>query len=159
MRFLPPYLLGVINSFTFFFFFYCRYRKPSYLSQVLLWMVHGKQWSKQGVKSLDTYFQISYFYIWMFTPGLPVFFARVCFIYNHHNLKQNLPNSTSPSIPHFSILNNNLHTKCQSVFCFVLFCFYFTILYWFCHISTSHYWAYTPRKPELKKTLVPQCSL
>ena len=73
MRFLPPYLLGVINSFTFFFFFYCRYRKPSYLSQVLLWMVHGKQWSKQGVKSLDTYFQIRYFYIWMFTPGLPVF--------------------------------------------------------------------------------------
>ena len=36
-------------------------------------MVHGKQWSKQGVKSLDTYFQIRYFYIWMFTPGLPVF--------------------------------------------------------------------------------------
>ena len=23
----------------------------------------------------------------------------------------------------------------------------------------SHYWAYTPRKPELKETRVPQCSL
>ena len=46
----------------------------------------------------------------------PCCFARVCFIDTHHNLKQNLPNSTSPSIPHFSILNNNLHTKCQSVF-------------------------------------------
>ena len=56
-------------------------------------------------------------------PRAPCFFARVCFIYTHHNLKQNLPNSTSPSIPHFSILNNNLHTKCQSVF------FFFFLLY------------------------------
>ena len=46
----------------------------------------------------------------------PCCYARVCFIDTHHNLKQNLPNSTSPSIPHLSILNNNLHTKCQSVF-------------------------------------------
>ena len=121
-------------------------------------MVHGKQWSKQGVKSLDTYFQISYLYIWMFTPGLPVFFARVCFIYTHHNLKKNLPNSISPSIPHFSILNNNLHTKCQSVFV-CLFVFYFAIWYWFCHTFISHYWAYTPRKPELKKTHVHQSLL
>ena len=29
-----------------------------------------------------------------------------------------------------------------------------------CHISQqSHCWAYTPRKPELKETHVPQCSL
>ena len=32
-------------------------------------------------------------------------------------------------------------------------------LYFFCHMTQqSHCWAYTPRKPELKETCVPQCS-
>ena len=31
---------------------------------------------------------------------------------------------------------------------------------WNCHTTQqSHFWAYTPRKPELKDTHVPQCSL
>lgn len=119
MRFLPPYLLGVINSFTFFVFvfdFLLQVQKATLLKPGPPQNGPWKAVIKTGYEILGHLLPNQLFLYMNVYLRAPCCFARVCFIDTHHNLKQNLPNSTSPSIPHFSILNNDLHTKCQSVF-------------------------------------------